>query len=97
VSQLQLQTRDGDVRISVKVKPRAPRSCVLEVRDGALVVAVAAPPVDGAANAELVRTIARWLDAPRSGVRVVVGASGRHKVVAVAGRTEADVMSRVPT
>jgi hypothetical protein len=96
VSQLQIQTRDGDVRISVKVKPRAPRSRVVAVRDGALVIAVAAPPVDGEANAELTRTIARWLDVARSSVHVVSGATGRNKIVAVADVTEDHVRARLP-
>ncbi len=93
---LEIQARDGDVHISVKVKPRASRSRVVEVRDGSLVVAVAAPPVDGQANAELVRTIARWLDVPRSRVTVTVGATGRQKVVAVAGVTPDHVTARIP-
>jgi uncharacterized protein (TIGR00251 family) len=97
VSSLQIQARDGDVRISVKVKPRAARSRVLEVRDGLLVVSVAAPPVDGEANAELVRTVARWLRVPRSSVRIVSGTTARHKVVAVADVTEALVLERLST
>jgi len=83
------------VRISVKVKPRAPRSRVVEVRDGSLVVAVAAPPVDGEANAELIRTLARWLGVPRSSVSIATGATARHKVVAVADVTEAQVLARL--
>ncbi len=96
VSPLQIQARDGDVRISVKVKPRAPRSRVVEVRDRLLVVAVAAPPVDGEANAELIRTIARWLHVPRSSVKIATGATGRHKIVAVADITAAEVLARIP-
>ena len=48
----------GELRLKVRVKPRASKSRVLGTRDGVLEVAVAAPPVDGAANEELVRTLA---------------------------------------
>ena len=96
VSHSLIQTRDGDVRISVKVKPRAPRSRVVDVREGALVVAVAAAPVDGEANAELTRTIARWLDVARSSVRIVAGMGGRNKIVSVADVTETEVRARLP-
>jgi len=96
VSHSLIQTRDGDVHISVKVKPRAPRSRVVDVKEGALVVAVAAPPVDGAANVELTRTIARWLDVARSSVRIVTGLGGRNKIVAVADVTETEVRARLP-
>jgi uncharacterized protein YggU (UPF0235/DUF167 family) len=50
-------------------------------------VRVAAPPVDGAANTELVRFIARRLGVPVACVTIAAGASGRRKVVAVEGVT----------
>ncbi len=53
--------------------------------DGALKVRLAAPPVEGAANEELVRFLARRLGVPKSAVRVVSGESGRSKVVEVDG------------
>lgn len=94
MSDLVVQTRDGRVRFQVKVKPRASRSAVLGVRDGVLEVAVAAPPVDGAANAELVRTLAAALGVAKSALEIVSGASGKNKLVAVRGLEEADVRSR---
>jgi uncharacterized protein (TIGR00251 family) len=73
------------VRFAVKVQPRAPRSAVLGVHDGALRVRLAAPPVDGAANEELVRVLARWLDVARSSVSIAGGATSRSKLVDVRG------------
>ena len=77
------------------MKPRAARSRVLQVRAGALEVAVAAPPVDGAANAELAATLARWLKVPKSAVQVVVGTTARSKLVAIQGVTPDDVRARL--
>lgn len=53
------------------------------VRDGELRARVAAPPVDGAANASLVHLIADELDVAPSLVRVVTGSTGRRKTLAV--------------
>lgn len=53
----------------------------------ALKLRVAAPPVDGAANEAVVRFLAERLGVPRSAVRVEAGATGRSKVIAVAGIT----------
>jgi uncharacterized protein (TIGR00251 family) len=71
----------GPVRIAVRVKPRSRQSKVLGVREGVLEVAVAAAPVDGEANRELVAVIARHFGLPKSSVTILVGASGRNKWV----------------
>jgi len=91
MAELVLETRDSGVRFRVRVKPRAKRSGVLGVREGVLEVAVAAPPVDGAANEELIRTLARALSVPRGAVEIVSGAAGRSKLIFVHGLGEAQV------
>ena len=80
-----LQSVGDTVRLLVRVKPRASKSRVLSVRDGALEVAVAAPPVDGEANRELVCTVARYLGLPTTAVSVARGTSGRTKSLALRG------------
>ncbi len=69
----------------VYVVPRARRSAVAGRRGDALRIRVAAPPVDGAANAELVRFLAHRLGVARSRVTITRGASGRRKVIALQG------------
>jgi uncharacterized protein YggU (UPF0235/DUF167 family) len=59
-------------------------------------VRVAAPPVDGAANAALVRVLADALHVPPSAIRIVAGAAGRRKVVDVTGAGREALMSRWP-
>lgn len=88
---LTLTRRDRGVRFSVHVQPRASRSEVTGVHNGALRVRVQAPPVDGAANEELVALLAGSLGVPRRSVRVVAGESARLKVVDVEGVAPADV------
>jgi hypothetical protein len=88
---IRIEDRGGRVRLSVRAQPRASRSEVAGEHDGALKVRLAAPPVDGEANRELVRFLAKLLDVARSRVTVVAGETGRNKVVEVAGLTVADV------
>jgi uncharacterized protein len=73
------------VKIDVLVKPRASRSRVLGVREGLLEVAVAAPPVDGAANEALIACLADFFEVGRSTVSILRGASSRRKLVEVVG------------
>jgi uncharacterized protein (TIGR00251 family) len=88
------RSHDG-ARIEVRVKPRARESRVLGLREGTLEVAVAAAPVDGEANAELVRVLARHLGLPRSAVSIVSGASGRSKLIALAGLDETTLQQKL--
>ena len=71
------------VVIRVRAKPRASQSRVVGVTDGALHVAIAAPPVDGAANDELVRVLAAHFGLPRRCVTLISGESSRHKRIRV--------------
>jgi len=50
-----------------------------------LKIQVAAPPVDGAANKELIRFLGRTLRISRSAIRLVSGDSGRRKRLAISG------------
>ncbi len=84
-----LRPTAGGVAILVAASPRASRTEVAGIAEGRLRVRVAAPPVEGAANEELVRFLARALGVPRSAVAVTAGAAGRRKTVTVRGVTAA--------
>lgn len=76
----------------VHVAPRARTSAVAGRHGDAIRIKIAAPPVDGAANAELVRFLAERLGVPRAAVTIRAGAGGRRKTIEVAGvPTEAAV------
>ena len=83
------------VRVAVRVAPRASRDGIVGVHDGALKVALTAPPVEGAANEALVRLLAKELGVAKGDVRVVQGDRSRDKVVQVAGVDEARVRALV--
>jgi hypothetical protein len=71
----------------VHVVPRAKVTEVAGRHGDAVRIRLAAPPVDGAANAELVRFLAERLGVPRSAVVLVRGATARRKTLTVAGVT----------
>jgi uncharacterized protein len=77
--------KDG-ILLDLRISPGARRSSIEgPYGESALKLKVAAPPVDGKANAEAERFLAELLDIPRSNVTVVRGASSRDKVVLVRG------------
>jgi uncharacterized protein (TIGR00251 family) len=86
--------RSGDARlIEVRVVPRAGRSAIAGLRDGALLVRLAAAPVDGAANTELIAVLAAALRLSRNEVTIVSGDRSRSKRVRIAGLTRSEVLA----
>jgi uncharacterized protein (TIGR00251 family) len=69
----------------IRVQPRAKRDEVVGERQGAIVIRLAAPPVDGKANTALCAFIAKAANVPRSRVEIVRGHASRDKVVRVEG------------
>ncbi|HEY5619487.1 MAG TPA: DUF167 domain-containing protein [Vicinamibacterales bacterium] len=76
------------VFIDVKVIPRSSRSGLAGTRGGALLVRLNAPPVEGAANAELIEVLSNVLQVPKRAVTIVSGERNRLKRVRVEGVTE---------
>jgi uncharacterized protein (TIGR00251 family) len=79
------------ITLDVRVIPRARKTECAGFRDDVLVIRVAAPPVEGAANDALVEFFAATLRVPRRAVRILSGARGRHKRVAIEGVTRQDI------
>ena len=92
---LELRTTDEGLTLRVRVQPRASRDALAGEREGALVVRLTAPPVEGAANEALSRFLGKALGVAPSAVRVVSGTTGRNKVVSVAGLDAATVRERL--
>ena len=83
------QSEDG-LQIAVRLTPKGGRDAVDGIGPGpdgpVLKVRVRAAPSDGAANAALIKMLAKVLDVPKSAVRLVRGAKSRTKSLAVSGR-----------
>jgi uncharacterized protein (TIGR00251 family) len=92
VTPLSVRAADGRVRFAVRVQPRAARSEVVGVHGEALKVRLSAPPVDGAANEQLVILLADIFAVSRRSVRILAGESSRSKLVEIDGVTERAVL-----
>jgi len=82
-------------RVTVQVQPNASRNQVVRYADGVLHVKIAAAPVRGKANQELVRFLSDFLGVSKSSLSIEKGHTSRRKVVLVEGMGEGDVSSRV--
>ncbi|MFM7651510.1 MAG: DUF167 domain-containing protein [Vulcanococcus sp.] len=79
--------------VAVRVQPRASADAVIGEREGVIAIRLKAPPVDGQANAALLRFLARRLGVPTSAVELVRGATGRQRWIQVAGLSAEAVRS----
>ncbi|MDQ1728251.1 MAG: uncharacterized protein QOD33_376 [Pyrinomonadaceae bacterium] len=77
--------KNGRLIFKVRVVPRASRSELMGEHDGALRVRLAAPPVAGAANEELLRLLARTFNVARAAVEISAGQTSKLKQVSVNG------------
>jgi len=91
MSELRIREQDGAITFEVRVAPRASRNRVIGVHEGALKVALTAPPVDGAANEALRKLLAKALGVAKSEVEILRGDRNRIKVLRVQGIRASDV------
>ena len=75
------------IEFSVRVIPRSSRSEIAGEHDGAIKVKLTSPPVDGAANAELIKLFAKRLGVSRSDVHIVSGETSKTKRLRITGVT----------
>jgi uncharacterized protein len=77
--------RSGAIEFDVRVVPRASKSEVVGEHDGALKLRIAAPPVDGAANAELIKLLAKRFAVTKANVEIISGETSKTKRVRITG------------
>ena len=95
MSALVVTERAGAMRFAVHVQPRAARTELAGVHDGALKVRVNAPPVDGAANDAVIAMLATLLGVRRRVVRIISGVTSRTKIIEVNGVERARILRLV--
>jgi uncharacterized protein len=86
---IQYSEKDRGLTFNVRIVPRASRSEIAGEYNGALRIRIAAPPVEGAANRELIRLLARMFNLPQKAVAIVSGAASKSKIVRIAGADSA--------
>lgn len=92
---LKFNERDGCLIFTVRVVPRSSRSEIIGEHDGALKIKLAAPPVDGSANAELIKTLAKAFGVPKHSVEILSGQTSKTKQVKIKGATKENLMELV--
>jgi hypothetical protein len=78
----------GGVTFSIRVQPRAQCNQIVGQFDGSLKIKIAAPPVEGKANAECQRFLASIFGVKRSDVEILTGELARVKIVRIRGMDE---------
>lgn len=85
---------DGRLLLTLHIQPGAKKTEVCGLHGDALKIRLAAPPVDGKANAALLAFVADRLDLPKSAVSLKSGQTSRRKVVEVT-EPPADAVQRL--
>lgn len=80
---INLTEKAGAVVFSVRVVPRASKSEIVGELDGALKVRIASPPVDGAANAELIKVLSKAFGVSKSEVEILSGQASKSKQIKI--------------
>ena len=76
--------KSGSIGFAIRVVPRASKSEIVGEYDGSLKVRISSAPVDGAANAELIRLFAKHFSVAKSDVEIVSGETSKNKKVRIA-------------
>ncbi len=82
---IKFSEQSGAIIFTVRVVPRASKSEIVGAHGGALKIRLAAPPVDGAANEELIKLLAKYFEVQRSAVEIVSGTTAKLKQVRIVG------------
>jgi len=75
--------KNGAIVFNVRVVPRASKSEVVGEHDGALKVRIASPPVDGAANAELIKLLSKTFGVSKSEIEILAGQTSKTKQIKI--------------
>jgi uncharacterized protein (TIGR00251 family) len=86
---IQFSEDDRGTTFAVRIVPRASSTAIAGDYEGAVRIRIAAPPVEGAANRELIRFLAKKFKVPQNAVEIVSGASSKKKIIRLQGVTAA--------
>ncbi|HRI04817.1 MAG TPA: DUF167 family protein [Pyrinomonadaceae bacterium] len=92
---IKLTDIDGSLIFNVRVVPRASRSEIVGGHDGALKVRIASPPVDGAANVEIVRFLAKTFGVSKGDVFILSGETSKNKRIKIANLSKSSFEEKI--
>lgn len=82
--------KDGSIIFSIRVVPRASRNQIVGEHSGALKIHLTSPPIDGAANAELVKLLAKQFGVAKSDIEIVAGETSKSKRIKIANLSQSE-------
>jgi uncharacterized protein (TIGR00251 family) len=82
--------------LKVHLHPGARRNAITGTHDGALKIALPAPPIDGKANEALIAFLADRLRIPKSSITIISGHTRRQKTIEIQGKSAADLAALFP-
>ncbi len=85
--------KDGSLIFTVRVVPRASKSGIVGEIEGNLKVRISAPPVDGAANAEVTKLLAKAFGVAKSAVDIIAGETSKTKRIRISGAAAEQLQS----
>ena len=83
------------MKISLRVQPNASRNELVDFTNGVLKVKVAAPPVKGKANEELIVFLSEILGISKGSLSIITVHTSRSKVVAIDGLSQDEIIRRL--
>jgi len=86
---------DKAVRFKVRLTPRSKKEAIDGLHEDALKIWVKAPPVDGKANAALIKLLSKQLGVSKSSITVVSGHTSRTKIIRAQGISSKELLSRL--
>ena len=83
------------VKITLRVRPNAARNEITDFTNGVLQIKVAAPPIKGKANKELIAFLSHKLGISKSDLQIIKGDTSQHKVIAINGLSQEEISERL--
>jgi uncharacterized protein (TIGR00251 family) len=90
---IEVNEKNGTVTFKIRAQPRASKTEMIGEYAGALKLRIAAPPVDGKANEEVIKFFSKLFDVPNRNVEIVSGDSARDKIIRIHNVTMAHVQT----
>lgn len=88
------KTKKG-IEVLVKVSPRSSKSGIIGEHDGRLKICLNSPPVNGAANDELIKIFAKWLGIAKSNISLASGSNSRTKTVLLTVDSQDEIYTKL--
>ena len=85
--------KDGAIFFSVRVLPKSSKSEIVGEMDGALKIKLKSPPVDGAANAELIKLLSKTFNVSKSEIEIISGETSKNKQLKIENLTAKDFLN----